>query len=221
MNNPLALRILLRQLTEILTRFEAYAAPFEASAGRVQSCVTTGRLEHTIVDRIAARVDMARRSIEIIDPCGDAVSWTSVLPIERGEDVRLKRGAYDYVIGTLSCVVSDTLMVRRGALTRSLPSMGIETFEVRRERESYGRHGAIVGGALGALAGLLTTESGGKHWSTQGRILGPGLGGIFGGLIGAFIGSKIRGDYWEEVLLDQIRTETSGAGVRVEFRLVR
>lgn len=42
--------------TEIALRLEAVAFPFEAAAGRVQSCTSTGVLEHNIIFRVKDRL---------------------------------------------------------------------------------------------------------------------------------------------------------------------
>jgi hypothetical protein len=120
--------------------------------------------------------------------------------LDSGEEVRVTVGSFPPLEGTVQIMQANILRLQTQYRVLPIQLTSIRTLEVRRSRRTKAVEGGILGGLLGGIVGRLTLIGiSGKHWESQGRLLAPGIGAIIGGLGGAILGSRLAGDYWEEV----------------------
>lgn len=214
--------------TELLSRLEAVAFPFEAGPGRAQTCRSTGEMERRIVERVRAALGSPAAPSE---PEGGAASGgmqpaglpsAIVLPgIEPGDRVRITTFTEERHTGRLIAIRPDSLLMRTSRAT-AIPMASVASLK----RYHAERGPILAGAALGAAAGIalaVGTDLGiSSTHQAQGRILNPGLGAIGGGLAGAFLAWLTVGHAWVDIpleILPVVGTGTgAGLGVRSSWR---
>jgi hypothetical protein len=184
---------------DVVIRFEAYALPFEGSAGRAQDCVTTGVLEEEILRRIqGGAAALVQDAVEMGPfPMTDLYG--------PGDKVRVRVSRTQRLTGTFIGLRPDSLLLKRSRITR-VPIDGVLGLEVKKTRRVPVWAGALLGVAAGvAIATNTPLGITGNH-DVQGKILNPGLGAVVGGLVGGFLGSSLFGTHWVEVPREAYRS---------------
>ena len=151
-------------------------------------------------------------------------------PFKPGDRVRITApGGFPTGTVTFVAVSTDTLVVRLGTNTWSVPIAAVTRLEVSRGRKSFGtRRGAIIGGLVGAASGAIigaasyeepkpcVPESffdcvdfdvfqGGTRTAASAALTGAVLGAVAGAAIGGLLGSVIKTERWEGVALYRLR----------------
>ena len=220
---------------DVVVRFEAYALPFEGSAGRAQDCATTGVLEEEILRRIQSgaaalvqddpNTDTGIPTSDPGSPAGavgenpdspfgvdEVDDWSgppSPFPVTDlygpGDKVRVRVSRTRRLTGTFIGLRPDSLLLKRSRIMR-LPIDGVLGLEVKKTRPAPVWAGALLGVAAGvAIATSTPLGITGNH-DVQGKILNPGLGAVVGGLVGGFLGSSLFGTHWVDVPREAYRS---------------
>ena len=152
-------------------------------------------------------------------------------PVVEGARVRVSATEFGgkWCTGTLVDWSADTLTARcwrtreRQWEEFEFPVSSISSLEVSRGKKSNVGKGALIGGLLGAGAGLVgglavanLAEGLDEPSSTDITLTYTVLFGLVGAGLGAIIGSASKSDLWEEVPLDRLKVSvlpTKGAVV--------
>jgi hypothetical protein len=152
-------------------------------------------------------------------------------PFKPGNRVRITAPGGFAPTGTVTFVAvsTDTLVVRLGTNTWSVPIAAVTRLEVSRGRKSFGtRRGAIIGGLVGAVSGAIIGAAsyeepapcvpktfldcvdfdvfqGGTSTAVSTAVAGAVLGAVAGAAIGGLLGSVIKTERWEGVALYRLR----------------
>ncbi|MDP2955409.1 MAG: hypothetical protein Q8N53_03230 [Longimicrobiales bacterium] len=189
----------------VTLRLSASAYPYESLGGRVRECVTTGELEHAILERV--RLALAPAPAAAGPTAGAPRPPTAGdmdLPFSSGDRLRVWVSPSEHISGAFLLVRLDTLLLGTGRRT-PIPLERIQKIQVQRTSWPATVTAVLVGIAAG-VAIATTTDLGihGQHGS-QGRLLNPGLGALTGGLAGALVASITFGTSWVQVPVGTVR----------------
>jgi hypothetical protein len=150
-----------------------------------------------------------------------------------GARVRFSYAGEGRRTGTVVSLTRDTLVVRLGdgspASHLALDRVArLEVSEGMESRTRYVKKGLIIGGGIGALAGLIAPCSGGPEPICVSPLAGAVLGGIGGGAEGSLVGLIVgvrRSEKWEWVplewrhlgLVTPSAARGRGVGLRISF----
>ena len=220
--------------TRILTELAAIAVPIGVGREGSRACTSKGVLEREIQGQVRevavpeattpqtpSQLSPGPRpagppGVRVADP-RNVTAYTAAL--ELGEEVRVTVGDFEPMIGTVQYVSGEEMTILWWGRSVPVDLRSIQTLEIRRRRKSFGWYGAAVGGVAGFFLGTSSSLRIQGTKEKQGKILSPFLGVVTGALLGAYLGSKMRGDYWEEVqpaeIFPNISSESVGLAVRI------
>jgi hypothetical protein len=159
--------------------------------------------------------------------------FAQTTPLAPGARVRVSAtGHGDKLVATLVEQTSDSVVIAVASDSGTLRSLGLDQvtkLEMWRTRPGAMAKSWLVGTGAGALVGVLigaTTRPPceGSGWcigpQDQGDMVATGVvgGAVLGGLIGLVVGATNRHG-WVPVELTAIRSDGSGSGMRVAWRL--
>ena len=137
------------------------------------------------------------------------------LPLTVGDRVRVAVPTFDIdqYDGTVQALTGDTLVLQSrrgtGVSTLRMALVSITRLDIHRGRRGHSGEGAtigaVVGGIITLVAGLVACEDG--FVVTRQTCIGltTPLGLALGALLGAIVGANVVTDRWEEVPLGQFR----------------
>ncbi|NIM51536.1 MAG: hypothetical protein GTN62_12050 [Gemmatimonadales bacterium] len=109
---------------------------------------------------------------------------------------------------TFETLRGDTLVVVADSVIYCTLA-SVTRLDAHQGRRGHPAQGALIGLAVGAVAGGVTGAVGcGTSWwctTQKGVSLGAVIGGLTGALLGTGIGALIKTDRWEQVPLDRLR----------------
>jgi hypothetical protein len=126
---------------------------------------------------------------------------------EDSSRIRVRHGgSSDWTVGTLVRSDDDSLYIATTQGARSVARSGITRLDISRDRKpnTLGglKNGAIVGGAIGTVLGVLVLAYEDDFWLDYGAEVIPismAGGSLLGGILGAGFGTLQRIDRWERV----------------------
>lgn len=143
---------------------------------------------------------------------GCLVPLTTAAQVRPGQRVRIRSTAVDsLVVGTLTTISADSLVVQTTDGTRSLGTRTVQRIDVSQGMGHAGRQGAKIGALVGGLAGALGGFASHQECSAEGscffdeplpEILGAGVAGALAGAgAGFLIGLTQRRERWQPAAL--------------------
>ena len=148
-------------------------------------------------------------------------------PLLPGDLIRLETANEGQVTGELTTVSADSLVVRRGRMSLTVPVAELTRLErgYRKTRGESAWDGAKWGALILAIPGAISlaiqhNQVGEDGVSVpQGAALGAFSGGLFGGLIGAAIGASRPGTRWESIALSTLASAATRSSPSVGLTL--
>ncbi len=130
-------------------------------------------------------------------------------PVDSGSRIRItvNKPSKHFFIGTLVSADADSLRFADSSGVSAIPIASVDRLERSRGRRSNAGRGALIGGLIGAGAGLVlglaaSAEEGG--WYEVGAedvAVATVFLGAIAGSVGALIGAASKGERWEPVIL--------------------
>ena len=133
------------------------------------------------------------------------------------------KGLPTTLTGRLEQLAPDTLYLRvtdwRGEMLSRIPLSIIETAEMSQGRHSRASMGALLGGAIGGVAGYAAGDNSPGAFFPKGAV--AAFGWLAGTGVGALVGWQFHSEKWADVPVPRLRVAPVGPvsiGLRFELR---